>query len=53
MREVSRWVSWDCSLPEAGEQVQMQTGGDGVSLDVNMTVSDSMLYLMGKSSLSQ
>lgn len=34
--------------PEYFEHVQMQTGGYGVSWDVNMTVSDSMLYRMGK-----
>ena len=34
--------------PEYFENVQMQTGGYGVSWDVNMTVSDSMLYRMGR-----
>ena len=34
--------------PEYFEHVQMQTGGYGVSWDVNMTVSDSMLYRIGK-----
>ncbi len=34
--------------PEYFEHVQMQTGGHGVSWDVNMIISDSMLYHMGK-----
>lgn len=34
--------------PEYFEHVQMQTGGYGVAWDVNMSVSDSMLYRMGK-----
>ena len=34
--------------PEYFEYVQMQTGGYGVSWDVNMAVSDTMLYRMGK-----
>ena len=34
--------------PEYFEHVQIQTGGYGVSWDVNMTVSDSILYRMGK-----
>lgn len=34
--------------PEYFEHVQMQTGGYGVSWDVNMAVSDSMLYRIGK-----
>ena len=34
--------------PEYFEHVQMQTGGYGVSWDVNMSVSDSMLYRIGK-----
>lgn len=34
--------------PEYFEHVQMQTGGYGVAWDVNMTVSDSVLYRMGK-----
>lgn len=34
--------------PEYFEYVQMQTGGYGVSWDVNMAVSDSMLYRIGK-----
>ena len=34
--------------PEYFEYVQMQTGGYGVAWDVNMSVSDSMLYRMGK-----
>ncbi|MBR2403799.1 MAG: DUF2442 domain-containing protein [Lachnospiraceae bacterium] len=35
--------------PEYFEDVQMQTGGYGISWDVNMTVSDSMLYRLGMS----
>lgn len=31
------------------QQVQMQAGGFGVAWDVNMTVSDTMLYQIGKS----
>lgn len=31
------------------QHVQMQTGGYGVAWDVNMTVSDAMLYRIGKS----
>lgn len=34
--------------PEYFEHVQLQTGGYGVSWDVNMSVSDSMLYRTGK-----
>ena len=34
--------------PEYFEHVQMQTGGFGVSWDVNMNVSDSVLYRIGK-----
>lgn len=34
--------------PEYFEKVQMQTGGYGVSWDVNMTVSDSLLYHIGR-----
>ena len=34
--------------PEYFEKVQMQAGGHGVSWDVNMTVSDSVLYRIGK-----
>ena len=34
--------------PEYFEHVQMQTGGYGVAWDVNMSISDSMLYRMGK-----
>ena len=34
--------------PEYFEHVQMQTGGYGVAWDVNMSISDSVLYRMGK-----
>jgi len=34
--------------PEYFEHVQMQTGGYGVSWDLNMSVSDSFLYRIGK-----
>ena len=34
--------------PEYFQHVQMQTGGYGVAWDVNMTVSDTMLYRIGK-----
>lgn len=34
--------------PEYFKKVQMQTGGHGVAWDVNMTVSDSLLYRSGK-----
>lgn len=34
--------------PEFFEYVQMQTGGYGVSWDVNMQVSDSLLYSIGE-----
>lgn len=34
--------------PDYFQHVQMQTGGYGVALDVNMTVSDTMLYRIGK-----
>ena len=34
--------------PEYFEHVQMQIGGYGVAWDVNMSVSDSVLYRMGK-----
>ena len=34
--------------PEYFEHAQMQTGGYGVSWDINMSVSDSMLYRIGK-----
>lgn len=34
--------------PAYFETVQMQTGGYGVSWDVNMTLSDAMLYRIGK-----
>lgn len=34
--------------PEFFSAVQMLTGGYGVSWDVNMTISDSMLYRIGK-----
>lgn len=34
--------------PEYFEYVQMQAGGYGVSWDVNMSISDSMLYRIGK-----
>lgn len=30
------------------ERVQMQTGGHGVAWDINMTISDSLLYQIGK-----
>lgn len=30
------------------ERVQMQTGGHGVVWDINMTISDSLLYQTGK-----
>ena len=35
--------------PDYFQHVQMQTGGYGVAWDVNMTVSDAMLYRIGKS----
>ena len=35
--------------PDYFQYVQMQTGGYGVSWDVNMTISDTMLYRIGKS----
>ena len=35
--------------PDYFQHVQMQTGGYGVAWDVNMTVSDTMLYRIGKS----
>ena len=35
--------------PDYFQHVQMQTGGYGVTWDVNMTVSDTMLYRIGKS----
>ena len=35
--------------PDYFQHVQMQTGGYGVSWDVNMTISDTMLYRIGKS----
>ena len=34
--------------PDFFQQVQMQPGGYGVAWDVNMTVSDAMLYRIGK-----
>ncbi len=34
--------------PEYFEHVQMQTGGHGVSWDVNMAISDSVLYRIGR-----
>ena len=34
--------------PEYFEHVQIQTGGYGVAWDVNMSISDSVLYRMGK-----
>ena len=36
------------SKPEYFGNVQMQTGGYGVAWDVNMTISDSLLYDMGE-----
>ena len=35
--------------PDYFQHVQMQTGGYGVAWDVKMTVSDTMLYRIGKS----
>ena len=35
--------------PDYFQHVQMQAGGYGVAWDVNMTVSDTMLYRIGKS----
>ena len=35
--------------PDYFQHVQIQTGGYGVAWDVNMTVSDTMLYRIGKS----
>lgn len=35
--------------PDYFQYVQIQTGGYGVAWDVNMTVSDAMLYRIGKS----
>ena len=35
--------------PDYFQQVQMQTGGYGVAWDVNIIVSDTMLYQIGKS----
>ena len=35
--------------PDYFQYVQMQTGGYGVAWDVNMTISDTMLYRIGKS----
>ena len=35
--------------PDYFQHVQMQTGGYGVAWDVNMTVSDAMLYRISKS----
>lgn len=35
--------------PDFFQYVQMQTGGYGVAWDVNMTISDTMLYRIGKS----
>ena len=34
--------------PEYFDAVQMETGGYGVAWDVNMTISDTMLYRIGK-----
>ena len=35
--------------PDYFQHAQMQTGGYGVAWDANMTVSDTMLYRIGKS----
>ncbi len=35
--------------PDYFQHVQMQTGGYGVAWDVNMTISDALLYRIGKS----
>lgn len=34
--------------PDYFQHVQMQPGGYGVSWDINLTISDTMLYLIGK-----